>query len=125
MIDLDNIFELFDDYSQLDYLRYRCYSGSFTVKIWVGRVSVPLSSPTAYNLSLNDYTHFAIRIDKTNQKMTKSFMNKTFGFNFSKFLVDKTSYPYVGYMVPKEYLVKALIKIGKIKAMPIDAGDGE
>jgi len=117
-MNLDDIFKCGDiryGFRRFDYL-----NDAYRINLFVGR---NWSEPGSVNLSLNDYTHFGIRISDCVKELNFKSMHDLFGFDFCKF--DRSGWhPGWGAMIPKAYLIKILNRIG-IKDMPEDAGDGE
>jgi len=99
----------------------------YEILLWVGcDANADLSSPPVSNLSLNDYTHFGIRVECCGYNFTKANeMKAVLGFNFDDFRAGLYCQSNQGYNVPKAFLIKILQKAGIISEMPDDAGDGE
>jgi len=123
MINLDKIFISCGEFG--NYITYYYDNSGYHVLLWMGSCAgMPLSTPAIKDLSLNDYSGFGVLITAANHvNFNIKTMNDIFGFDLSKFKPSMAANE--GYMVPKEYLIKILMKIGAIPSIPDDAGDGE
>jgi len=126
-MDLDKIFKA--AITRGRYHAFICSRDNYKITLWVGvdPDGSAISSPDALNLSLNDYTHFGIQFSINYlPRLKDGEMKEIFGFDFSKFAYKKFHvHENMGDLIPKEYLVEMLKRLGIISSMPIDAGDGE
>jgi len=123
MIDLDRLFMINETGIRYRSLLYIC--GDYRLILWVGKDGNKISDPENAHLSLNDYSHFGIRVRYNGNIVNEEQMHEVFGFDLMGYPVAGKHCPGTGYMVPKQFLIMILQKFGVIPFIPEDAGDGE